>query len=417
MGQRRADLTPERSPLHLWGYELRAWRDRRGLSLSQLASKIYYDAAHLGKFERGERAAPLRVAEACDRELGTGGALVRLWPGTALLIEPRPDEAKTPADEANRPAPIASALGEAQWSGVGDDVELSVPALTPDGRTILVRFSRRDILRSIGVAATSGALSLMPYPELRDRIAHSRESGTVDLGTVACIRDALGTYRRTEDITGGVQLWPIVQGQLQAVTDLIPKSSGKVLDDVLSLAAEHAHWLSWVAFGEKNPGAALAWLDHAHGWATEAGAFDLVSWIARVKSTYALSGGDPVRAQRSAQLASRLSNNGSPSARSIAANAEALAAAALGNFDQARRLGDEAYAHAQQAPEAGDRPSWLYWLDPVRAELQRADTAYAVQDWDDAAALYSSNLPALLDYPRDYAYYAGRLATARAQAS
>lgn len=79
MGQRRRELTPERSPLHQWGAELRSWRDRCGLSLSKLGSLIRYDPSHLARFERAERWAPEAVARACDAALGANGALLQLW--------------------------------------------------------------------------------------------------------------------------------------------------------------------------------------------------------------------------------------------------------------------------------------------------------------------------------------------------
>src|SRR5690242_15494471 len=79
MGQRRRALTPEKSAQHLLGTELRALRDRNGLSLTQLAARIYYDASHLGKYERGERLMPLHIAKACDELLGARGELTRLW--------------------------------------------------------------------------------------------------------------------------------------------------------------------------------------------------------------------------------------------------------------------------------------------------------------------------------------------------
>src|SRR4051794_29858401 len=80
MGQRRRELTPEKSALHLLGAELRALRDRNGMSLARLGAEVFYDASHLGKCERGERLIPLRVAKACDQLLGGNGELGRLWP-------------------------------------------------------------------------------------------------------------------------------------------------------------------------------------------------------------------------------------------------------------------------------------------------------------------------------------------------
>ena len=79
MGQQRRHLTPERSALDLWGAELRAWRDRRGLSLARLCGLVRYDRSYLARLERAERFPPEHLAQACDRALDTGGELVRLW--------------------------------------------------------------------------------------------------------------------------------------------------------------------------------------------------------------------------------------------------------------------------------------------------------------------------------------------------
>ena len=79
MGQRRRALTPERSGLHLWGSELRAWRDRRRLSLAGLGDLIRYDPSYLGRLERAEQFPPEHLARACDGALDTAGELVRLW--------------------------------------------------------------------------------------------------------------------------------------------------------------------------------------------------------------------------------------------------------------------------------------------------------------------------------------------------
>jgi hypothetical protein len=93
-----------------------------------------------------------------------------------------------------------------------------------------------------------------------------------------------------------------------------------------------------------------------------------------------------------------------------------MAAAACAERDLARRWADEAHELALQAPDAGERPGWLYWLDPARATLQRADAAYACREWADAVAGFREALPALAGCPRDYAYYMARLADAEQRA-
>src|SRR6266702_1338756 len=79
MGQQRTALTPERSSLHLWGSELRALRDARGLSLARLGHLIRYDPSYLGRLERAEQFPSEDVAKACDHALGAGKELIRLW--------------------------------------------------------------------------------------------------------------------------------------------------------------------------------------------------------------------------------------------------------------------------------------------------------------------------------------------------
>ncbi|MEU2450041.1 helix-turn-helix transcriptional regulator [Streptomyces sp. NPDC012765] len=254
-----------------------------------------------------------------------------------------------------------------------------------------------------------------PPPELRDRIAHGQATGRTDLRTADWIGQVLAQHRRAEDEVGGRTLWPVVRSQLDSVTRLIPGTTGETADRLMLLAAEHAHWLSWVAHSEGRTGVALAWLDVALGWAMDGGHQDMTAWVHRVRSYYALQHGDPRRAERTAQ-AGRVGNP-SPAAASAAAHQEAMAAAALGDRDRARRLSDEAVRLAAQVPDEADRPGWLYWLDPVRAQLEAASAAAACHNWRAAAEGFRAGLPQLTGYPRDHAYYLARLEDAERRLS
>ncbi|MCX4661518.1 helix-turn-helix domain-containing protein [Streptomyces uncialis] len=243
-----------------------------------------------------------------------------------------------------------------------------------------------------------------PVPDLRDRMAHAHRTGRVDLRTANWITTCLAEQRREEDEAGGLDLRPVVLAQLQSVTRLLPDASRDTADRLLLLAAEHAHWLSWVCWENGRPGPALSWLDLAAGWAADGGHSDMVSWVGRMRSYYALTHGDPVRALRTAEQA-RVVPVRSPAAAAVLAHQEAIAAAAVGDRDRARRLADEAQGGAARVPDAEDRPGWLYWLTPTRSDLQAAEVAYVLRDWSDAAALFRSSLPGLAAYPRDHAYY------------
>lgn len=249
-----------------------------------------------------------------------------------------------------------------------------------------------------------------PSVELRERIAHAHASGRADLRTADWIGVVLAQHRRAEDEVGGVALWPVVRAQLDQVTALIPGTGGRASDRLMLLAAEHAHWLSWVAWREGKRGAALAWIDLAHGWAVDGGHPDMASWAQRVRAHYSLEYGDPVRALRTAEGARFAGPRPlSPAAEAAAVHQEAMAAAQLGERDRAVRLAEEAHGLALRVPDAEERPGWLYWLDATRARLQEADAAYACQRWADAAAGFREALPALVGYPRDHAYYRARL--------
>ncbi|MGW1039311.1 helix-turn-helix domain-containing protein [Streptomyces sp. NPDC002547] len=256
-----------------------------------------------------------------------------------------------------------------------------------------------------------------PSTELRERIAHAHAVGRTDLRTADWIGRVLAEHRRAEDEVGGRDLWAVVRSQLDAVTQLIPHAAGDAADRLMLLAAEHAHWLSWVAWQEGRRGPALAWIDLAHGWAVDGGHTDMASWAQRVRAHYSLNHGDPVRALRTAEAARYAGPRPlSPAAEAVAVHQAAMAAAACAERDRARRLADEAHELALRVPDAGERPGWLYWLEPTRARLQHADAAYACRDWDAAAEGFRVALPDLRGYPRDYAYYQSRLVEAERQA-
>lgn len=256
-----------------------------------------------------------------------------------------------------------------------------------------------------------------PSGELRDRIAHGHASGRTDLRTADWIAQVLAKHRKAEDELSGPDLWPVVRAQLDAVTLLIPSTTGAVADRLMLLAAEHAHWLSWVAWQDSKAGPALAWIDLAHGWAVDGGHTDMASWAQRIRAYYSLAYGDPVRALRTAEAARFAGPRPlSPAAESVAVHQAALAAAQLGERDRARRLAEEAHELALRTPDEADRPGWLYWLDTSRARLQEADAAYACQRWADAAAGFREALPALEGFPRDHAYYQVRLEEAQRRA-
>jgi transcriptional regulator with XRE-family HTH domain len=85
MAGRTKALTPEVSPRHWFGAELRRWRQLRGLSQRGLAALVLHSEETVAKVERAERWPSQAFAVGCDDALRAEGALVGLWPAVEQL--------------------------------------------------------------------------------------------------------------------------------------------------------------------------------------------------------------------------------------------------------------------------------------------------------------------------------------------
>ena len=78
------ELTPDRSPAHRLGAELRAFRVKAGHTQKSLGSRVNTSASLIGAVETGDRISSVDVIASCDDALGAGGALVALWRAAAV---------------------------------------------------------------------------------------------------------------------------------------------------------------------------------------------------------------------------------------------------------------------------------------------------------------------------------------------
>lgn len=76
------ELSPHLSPLHLWGSEVRRYRETVELSLDRLGERVTVTGSHIGAIERGESRCKEKLAIALDGALGANGALFALWEKT-----------------------------------------------------------------------------------------------------------------------------------------------------------------------------------------------------------------------------------------------------------------------------------------------------------------------------------------------
>ncbi len=113
MANRMRALDPDASPAALFGAELRALRQRRGLSLAAVGRLVHVSGDLVGKIEKADRRPQADLVVRLDRALEAGGTLVRLGRDVAA--------GEVGASDADVPTTVA------------------VPALSPDDAATRLR--------------------------------------------------------------------------------------------------------------------------------------------------------------------------------------------------------------------------------------------------------------------------------------
>lgn len=98
MANRMRALDPQASPAALFGAELRALRQRRGLSLAAVGRLVHVSGDLVGKIEKADRRPQPDLVTRLDRALEAGGALMRL--GHDAVREDDRGGARLPATDA-----------------------------------------------------------------------------------------------------------------------------------------------------------------------------------------------------------------------------------------------------------------------------------------------------------------------------
>lgn len=95
MAARLKSLTPELTPLHKFGAELRRLRIRAGMSQPQLASALYTSKSTVSRAETGVRLLAPDLVESCDTLVQAKGLLVSAWRVAACTNEAGDSSAPT----------------------------------------------------------------------------------------------------------------------------------------------------------------------------------------------------------------------------------------------------------------------------------------------------------------------------------
>lgn len=160
-------LTPDLSPAHRLGAELRKYRCEQGHSQKSLGEVVHVSGSMIGAIETGDRISTAAVIKACDDELGAAGVLSTLWSTAAR------SRAK-----AGRPTRAAAASGEEATGRCAVDTPVA-RAIEHVERSWLVRLDRASTTcgdASIGAATDRGTWIRLEHGQL-DEIARSGWGG------------------------------------------------------------------------------------------------------------------------------------------------------------------------------------------------------------------------------------------------
>ncbi len=139
-------LTPDLSPAHRFGAELRAYRRKKGHSQQSLGDVVHVSKSMIGAMEAGERISTAEVVRACDDELEAAGELCKLWQAAARSRR-----------HAGRPAKVADPpLGRASHSTASSALDRAIEHVE---HVWSVRLDRANAVRgfaSMGAASDRG---------------------------------------------------------------------------------------------------------------------------------------------------------------------------------------------------------------------------------------------------------------------
>ncbi|MGW0802733.1 helix-turn-helix domain-containing protein [Nonomuraea sp. NPDC002799] len=410
MGQPRKELTPDHSPLHLWGAELRAWRDRRGLSLARMGQLVRYNASYLARLERGERKPPRELAEAVDRQLNASGALIRLWD----LIDDKPNLIRRPNDVANLSGHVANTrqvvAAMPDFHGESAEAGMLVPCRTQDGRIIFVTLPRRAFLSGMGLGAIA-AVTAGPSAS-----AHARTLALPDMHPAEHFRQLRTALIDNDNLLGPLRVIPTVESQISAMQQLRQGLRGADARDLQHVQTQYAEFCGWLYHDAGDFRSAQYWTDRALEWSYVTGHPETTTYILARKSQLA---GDMQDATHAVDLAGAARTQARPNSRlgAIAATFEAYGHALSGDASASQRTFDEAHELLSQLDD-DPTSTWGAWMDRSYVEVHRARSLAALGAHETAAEGFRMAIAALpAGYHRDRGVYLARESTAFAGAN
>jgi transcriptional regulator with XRE-family HTH domain len=276
-GRPPTPLDPSASCAARLGAELRARREAENLTLQALSERIDYSAQHISQVERGRAIVTESFVRACDTELGTDGALMRLLPDVIL------EHAKV------RSARVAARHGADTHS-----------ELNNEGRGVLVSPTAAREIDPTLPDHWDGLLAIFG--------AHDAAHGAQQL---------LGTARR----------------ELRLITEYRQVARGELRIAFMHVEARWSVYAGWLCEDTGDQLGRTALLERTLHLAREADHPDLIGWVRARQAQWS----DPSRAIRLAEIGVH-TPRASAHTRALCAVRAAHAHANIGDTETTKRL-------------------------------------------------------------------------------
>ncbi|MFY1673936.1 helix-turn-helix domain-containing protein [Plantactinospora sp. WMMB334] len=381
----------------VFGLVLRQLRTEAGMSLRTLGRVAHYDYSRLSRAERGEHLVDPAVVAELDKVLDTGGLLARL----RTLAPPAPARRRGHAR-----APMTTFVGTD-----GGSVEFR----TPDGRTVHVNLSRRELAQLLASGALravlpAGTADLDEADRVRGALAEPR---VVDTQVLAYFRRLLDEHFAADRMLGPRQLLGPVLAQLDVLDAVRRHARPGVAGPTMRLLAQYAEFAGWLYQDSGDLQAAMHWSDRASQWALAAGDDQMTAYMLIRKSNIATLDNDPVAVVDLAAAAQKVRGSVSPKLIALAGQQEARGWAQLGDVDRFRRNLATAADLLHDRPHDVDpeAPVYLHHYDMSTLEEQSASCYRSAGDTDTAIAILERKLTDMPQHlARDQAHHMAKLA-------
>jgi transcriptional regulator with XRE-family HTH domain/tetratricopeptide (TPR) repeat protein len=413
MGQRPNELTPEASPLHRWGYELRQLRLGRGLVMRELAKRALVDHSHLGRFERAERVPMRDQVVRLDAALDANGSLIREWD---RITGSRGHVANSGLHVAKSSVALALAAPDQATS---DGEGISVPCRLRDGTVVWVALDRRALLRSgVGLGAVAamgvGTPAVADSGAVSGLVRKARAGSAYGYTPVEHLRRTRKLLIENDNLLGPRQVIATAREHIEVISELRRDAQGADRRDLMELQTQYGEFLSWLYQDLGQPAQAQHWLDRAFQWSHTVGDGDLTTYVMARKAQLAGDTADLVEVVDLAEAAQRMAR---PRSRllAVAQTYGAYGHALRGEATASERAIDQVRSALDGV--AADPTPWGVWLNGPYVEVHRAQSLQALGQHELAADAFAGAIQMLPDgYHRDRGVYLSRQAVALADA-